>query len=76
MMENKKTQEKPESLEQAFGMIEEVIEKLENPEINLEDSFNEYSKGVELLKYCNSTIDMVEKKVMKLNEAGDLEEFE
>ena len=41
----------------------------------LEDSFALYQKGMELLKECGSKIDTVEKKMLKLNEDGELSEF-
>lgn len=63
------------SLEEAFTEIEKIISDLEDDEITLEDSFREYHKGMQLLKYCNDAIDGVEKKVMKIDEEGDLNEF-
>ena len=63
------------SLEEAFGQIEEVISHLEAEEITLEQSFREYNKGMKLLQYCNETIDRVEKKVLRINEDGGLDEF-
>lgn len=63
------------SLEEAFTEIEKIIADLEDDEITLEDSFREYHKGMKLLKYCNDAIDGVEKKVMKIDEEGDLNEF-
>lgn len=66
----------PESLEQAFEMLENTIANLENPELNLEESFAEYSKGMELVKFANEAIDKVEKQVQKLSENGELTNFE
>ena len=63
------------SLEEAFVQIEEVIAHLETEEITLEQSFQEYNKGMLLLKHCNATIDQVEKKVLQINEDGGLDEF-
>ena len=63
------------SLEDAFEQIEEVISHLEAEEITLEQSFQEYNKGMKLLHYCNKTIDRVEKKVLQINEDGGLDEF-
>ena len=63
------------SLEEAFTEIEKIIADLEDDEITLEDSFREYHKGMQLLKYRNDAIDGVEKKVMKIDEEGDLNEF-
>ena len=63
------------SLEEAFEQIEEVISHLETEEITLEQSFQEYNRGMKLLKHCNETIDRVEKKVLQINEDGGLDEF-
>ena len=63
------------SVEEAFAQLDEIIQRLEGGEASLEESFRIYQKGMELLKYCNSQIDAVEKKMMKLNENGELSEF-
>ena len=68
-------QEKELSLEEAFEQIEEVISHLETEEITLEQSFQEYNRGMKLLQHCNDTIDRVEKKVLQINEDGGLDEF-
>ncbi len=74
-MEDGKENRQKLSLEEAFLEIEEVIARLETEEITLEESFQEYDKGMKLLKYCNEAIDKVEKKVLQLNEEGGLDEF-
>lgn len=63
------------SLEEAFAQIEEVIAHLETEEITLEESFQEYNRGMQLLQHCNNAIDRVEKKVLQINESGGLDEF-
>lgn len=63
------------SLEEAFREIEEIIGNLEREDITLEDSFQEYHRGMLLLKECNESIDRVEKKVLQINEEGELDEF-
>lgn len=68
-------QEQPLSLEETFEQIEEVITHLEAEEITLEESFQEYNRGMKLLQHCNATIDQVEKKVLQINEDGGLDEF-
>lgn len=73
--ENLQNQEEELSLEEAFARIEEVIAHLEAEEITLEQSFIEYNRGMKLLQHCNETIDRVEKKVLKINEDGGLDEF-
>lgn len=73
--ENKSEEEQTLSLEEAFVQIEEVISRLETEEITLEESFSAYNQGMTLLAKCNETIDQVEKKVLKVNEDGGLDEF-
>ena len=61
-------------IEQAAS-LEELFERLDGEELSLEDSFNLYQEGMELVKCCNRTIDDVEKKVLALDENGESHEF-
>lgn len=63
------------SLEEAFVQLEEMMEALESREITLEESFEKYQQGMNLLKICNEKIDKVEKKMLVINENGDTDEF-
>ncbi len=63
------------SLEETFDLLEEKLELLESEDISLEDSFHVYKDGMDLLKQCQTKIDYVEKKVLEINEAGELVEF-
>lgn len=63
------------TLEQTFEKIEGLIETLEKEDVSLEDSFKAYQEGMKLIKSCNDKINKVEKKVLVLNENGDLDEF-
>jgi len=63
------------SVEEAFVRLEEKLNALENPDLSLEDAFAAYQQGVELLKYCNDSIDAVEKKVQAISKEGELYEF-
>ncbi len=63
-------------LEDGFDKLEEIIEKMENDELPLEEAFQAYSEGMGLLKKCSGQIDRVEKQVLKLAEDGQLEAFE
>lgn len=73
--ENKPEKEQELSLEDSFAQIEEVIRRLETEDITLEESFSAYNQGMALLAKCNENIDRVEKKVLKVNEDGGLDEF-
>lgn len=63
------------TLEDIFERLEEVLAALESREITLEDSFQTYAKGMDLLKKCNEKIDTVEKKMQLINEEGELSDF-
>ena len=67
--------EKVKSMEEAFAAMDEIVEQLETGEGSLEEAFQNYQKGMELLKECSSQLDLVEKKMMLLNEKGELSEF-
>lgn len=71
MEEMKKTQ----NLEELLASLEDVVERLEQGETTLEESFGLYKEGVTLLKQCSDTIDTVEKSVLALDENGELHEF-
>lgn len=62
--ENKK---ETKSLDAAMGEIREIIMNMENPDCSLEKSFELYKEGIELLKFCNDSIDKVEKELEILN---------
>ncbi len=59
--------EKNLSLEESFQKLEEIVGKMEQEDISLEDSFALYNEGMKVLKDCNDSIDTVEKKLMLLN---------
>ena len=69
------SEKKKENLEEMFKDLEELIGKMENEEITLEQTFELYNNGMELLKKCNLSIDEVEKKVLVLDENGETDEF-
>lgn len=68
--------EKEPGLEENFRKLDEILEKMGEEDLSLEEAFSAYTEGMELLLKCNEQIDRVEKQVMKLNVNGELEEFE
>ncbi len=63
------------SVEESFAMLDRLLEKMEGGEASLEESFQLYTKGMQLLKNCNDKIDLVEKKMLQISEDGKLVEF-
>ena len=45
------------TLEECFSGLEEIIEKMQDTEVSLEDSFALYEQGMKMLKNCNQKID-------------------
>lgn len=70
-----KNKEEQMTLEEALNRLEEAVEKLQSEDISLEDSFQVYKEGMEYVKLCSQTIDEIEKKVLMLNQEGQLDEL-
>jgi len=62
-------------VEEVLVQVEQCIAQLEDPQISLEDSFRCYEEGIRKLKICNEKVDQIEKKMLMINEHGELEEF-
>ena len=75
MKKKKEESKKEESLEERLSQIEEMIRKMEEPEVSLDESFKLYQAGIEQLKHCNQMLDEVEKKMQILNKNGELTDF-
>ena len=63
------------TLEETFAGLEEVIQKMERGDVSLEESFQLYHKGMDMLKSCNDKIDKIGKQMLILDEEGALYEF-
>ncbi|MDO4622742.1 MAG: exodeoxyribonuclease VII small subunit [Eubacteriales bacterium] len=63
------------SLEEAFARLDTLIERMESREISLEDSFQLYKEGMDLLKTSKDKIDTVEKKMQQINADGEINDF-
>ena len=63
------------TIEEALEALDQIADQLESNEITLEESFQVYKEGMELLQYCSKKIDTVEKKMLQISEDGELSEF-
>lgn len=63
---------KSASLEENFAAIEEILSKLEDGSLPLEESFRLYKDGMKLAAQCNQQLDKVEKQLVILD--GEMEE--
>lgn len=62
-------------LNELLEQLDEVMKKMEDTDISLEESFCLYETGMKMLKQCNDKIDAVEKKVLLLDKEGNEHEF-
>ncbi|MCD8098437.1 MAG: exodeoxyribonuclease VII small subunit [Lachnospiraceae bacterium] len=65
------TQEEKFNLEKGLSQIDEILKKLQDRDVSLEDSFALYKEGMELLKLCNENIEHVEKQMKILAQEGE-----
>lgn len=62
------------SVEESLTKLDELINKLAQSDISLDESFKLYNEGLKLVKTCNSQLDKVEKKIIILEEEA-LDEY-
>lgn len=57
--------------------LEEIVSKLENGESTLDESFNMYTKAMNLINECDAELKNVKENVNKIvNENNELKDFE
>ena len=64
-------EKKQNTIEDNFKLISEIIEKMDNPEVSLEESFKLYNEGVKLVEDCNKRIEKVEKEITVLDKVEE-----
>lgn len=63
---------KPASLEDGIRELDEIVRKMENTDISLEESFELYKKGIIRLKECTEMIDVIERQLTILEEGTEV----
>jgi exodeoxyribonuclease VII small subunit len=58
------------TLEENMRALDEVIRELEKGDLTLEQSFEMYKKGMDLLMKCNNSVDKVEKELQIMESEG------
>lgn len=59
------------SMQEAFDALNELLAKMDNEDLSLEENFNLYEEGLKLVKICNEKLDAIEKKIIILEEKND-----
>ena len=78
-MKSSKTTSTPKtdiSFEQAVIELETIVNQMELGNLALDDSFNAYKRGAELLQICQQSLTNVEQQVRILNDAQKLSAFQ
>ncbi len=74
---SKKTdnEEKEMSINESFEYLDELLTKLQEEELPLEETFALYEKGMKAVKECSKKIDAVEKKVKIIEADGSVSDL-
>ncbi len=62
------------SLEENFKKLEEITSKMEEADLTLEEMFENYKKGVELVRESSAMIDTIEKEISVIGDRGETTE--
>jgi len=63
--------EKSAGFEQALGELEALIEQLESGELSLDQSLEQFKRGVELTRHCQGILDRAQQAVEQLIDPND-----
>ena len=55
--------------------LEDIVKKLEDHTVSLDDSVALFQEGVQLSKFCSDKLSSVEEKVSQIMIDGELKEF-
>ena len=64
------------SFEESLEKLEEIVNKLENGDVPLDDAIEEFKNAMDLVKICNDKLNAAEESIAKIvEENGELIEF-
>ena len=64
------------NFEASLNKLEQIVTKLENGDISLEDSVKSFEEGIGLVKECQKQLSEAELKVKKLLDNGETVDLE
>jgi len=64
------------NIEKLLDELENIVKKMEDDNLNLEQSLESYEKGISLVKQAQSTLNQIEKKVKILSKKDGLKDFD
>ena len=64
------------NIEKVLNELESIVNKMEEDNLNLEDSLSSYEKGILLVKTAQENLKKIEQRVQILSKNNELEDFE
>jgi len=64
------------NIEKVLNELELIVNKMEEDNLNLEDSLSSYEKGIALVKTAQENLKKIEQRVQILSKNNELEDFE
>ena len=58
--------------ESALAELDSIVRKMEEGDLTLEKSMELYERGLQLSKFCHSTLEAAERRIELLNDRGDV----
>jgi exodeoxyribonuclease VII small subunit len=55
------------SFEQAIKKLTDIVSKIEDGQVSLEQSLAQYEQGMELIKHCRGILQKAEKKIEEIS---------
>ncbi len=73
MAKKKNTDEDPQELgfESAIKELTDIVEKIEQGQIPLQDSLEQYEKGMNLIKHCRGILQQAEKRIIDISQQSE-----
>lgn len=65
----------PKNFETALAELTDIVRRMEEGQLPLEQSLADYKRGAELLQFCQKSLHSAEQKVQILNEQNSLQNF-
>ena len=59
------------NFEQAIKELTEIVAKIEQGQIPLQESIDQYEKGMTLIKHCREILQKAEKRIEKISKTDD-----
>ena len=64
------------TFEESLEKLEEIVNKLENGDVPLDDAIDEFNNAMQLVKICNQKLSAAEESIAKIvKDNGDIVDF-